>query len=258
MGKKSDKGKTVIVPDKVLRESRTKAIEGDLPYERQLYINEVRFLLQRTAEAIIEIGKRLLVIKEREEFGSFIAVVEEEIGIPARTAQRFMNAALKQKKFPEIQMRQFGASQLYTLLEAPEEDLKELEEKGVLAGHSMDELQAMSVKDMRATIKKLQAGAEKVIGKQVSKLEAKAEKLALENKDLKALLAAGDGTPTSFKEAFETAEDLYNRAVFIFTELDFDAVNGDTRLRKKYQNRVKRFHGQFQLHCNSMMEKLNG
>lgn len=157
------------------RNALTVKLEGDLPYDRNIYVNEVRFLMKQTAEAIIEIGKRLLVIKEKEGFGNFMKVVEEEIGIPHRTATRFMNTAIKAEKFPVIQALATVSkvNKVYTLLEAPEEDLKELEKKGVLAGKDMDELQRMSVKDMRELVKELRSGLNKATQKEMDELQKK-------------------------------------------------------------------------------------
>ena len=160
------------------RENKTEQLEGDSPYNKDVYIFECRFLMQRTAEAIIEIGKRLLVLKEKEGHGNFTKIVEEEIGIPYTSANRFMNVAIKTGKFPKIDFSQFGRiSNVYSLLEAPEEELKELEEKGVLAGYGVDELGAMSVKEMRALIKKLNTETDKVVKEEVKGLVS--EKKAL-------------------------------------------------------------------------------
>jgi hypothetical protein len=126
-----------------------------VPYNREAYVNQIRFLLKKTAEAIIEAGKMLLVMKEREGYGNFCQILEEEIGIPVRTAYRFMSTAIKAEKYPVIKTfaKLAKVSQVYTLLEAPEERLRELEERGMLAGKTMDELQRMTVKEMRDLIR---------------------------------------------------------------------------------------------------------
>ncbi|MCL4873094.1 hypothetical protein KJ039_03330 [bacterium] len=175
--------------EKLARISKTAQIEGDLPYDRRIYVDEVRFFLKRTAEGIIEAGKRLLVIKEKEGRGEFVKIVEDEIGVPYTTAQRFMNAALKAEKYPMIasELPKLGnISNVYTLLEAPEEDLKELESKGVLAGNTLDDLQAMSVKEMRDLIKKLKNETEKIVKAEVKNIETEKKALIKEVERLKA------------------------------------------------------------------------
>lgn len=169
------------------RENRTEQLEGDSPYNKDVYIYECRFLMQKTAEAMIEMGKRLLVLKEKEGHGDFTKIVEEEIGLPIRTASRFMNTAMKAGKFPKIDFGQFGRfGNVYALLEAPEEELKELEEKGILAGYGVDQLKAMSVKEMRVLIKKLETETDKVVKEEVKGLETEKKALIKENQRLAA------------------------------------------------------------------------
>ena len=130
-------------------------------------------------------GKRLLVLKEKEGHGDFTKIVEEEIGLPIRTASRFMNTAMKAGKFPKIDFGQFGRfGNVYALLEAPEEELKELEEKGILAGYGVNELKAMSVKEMRNLIKKLETETNKIVKEEVKGLEAEKKALIKENERL--------------------------------------------------------------------------
>lgn len=182
------------------RKVKTELIEGDSPYNKDLYVYECRFLMQKTAEAMIEMGKRLLVIKEKEGHGNFTKICEEEIGLPVRTASRFMNAAIRTGKYPKIDFGQFGRSgNVYALLEAPEEDLKELEEKGVLAGRDMDALNGMSVKEMRAEIKRLRGDVDKVVREEVKGLAA--ERKALLNEVQRLSVNDPDGKDIDWSEA---------------------------------------------------------
>ncbi len=161
-----------VDPEIAERQALTKQIEGDLPYSRGVYINDLRFYLQRSAESIIEAGKRLLILQEKEGHGDFRKIVENEIGIPHTTAYRFMNAALKSEKYPSIDLSQFGTkvSKVYTLLEAPEEELKKFEQLGLFAGKDRDELMAMSHKDLRELVKDLKDNKEKYVAKELKKL----------------------------------------------------------------------------------------
>lgn len=168
------------------RKSKTLQIEGDLPYDRRVYVDEVRFFMQRTAEGIIEAGKRLLVLKEKEGRGEFTKICEEEVGIPHTTAYRFMNAALKAEKYPAIAANFPTVGKIYALVEAPEEALKELESKGVLAGNTVDDLQSMSVKEMRDLIKKLKNETDKIVKAEVKTLETEKKALVKEVDRLKA------------------------------------------------------------------------
>ncbi len=172
-------------PERLAREVKTAVVVGDLPYEKAVYVREVMFYLDNAADAMIEAGKRLLVIQEKEGRGEFVKLVEEEIGISRTMAYRMMNSALKREKFPKIDFsHRWEKSKVYTLLEAPEEDLKELESKGVLAGNTMDELAAMTRRELTALVRELKQDRE-AIAKGIEK-EVKAEMNAL-RKEIKRL-----------------------------------------------------------------------
>ncbi|EPV0536254.1 DUF3102 domain-containing protein, partial [Pseudomonas aeruginosa] len=69
---------------------------GDgLPYDRIRVVNEARFYMAQSAEAMLEAGKRLIVLKEHEPHGEFEQLLREQLGIPERTAQRMMQASLR-------------------------------------------------------------------------------------------------------------------------------------------------------------------
>jgi excinuclease UvrABC ATPase subunit len=157
-------------------------IKQEWPYIKEEYIKEIRFYMRRTAEEIIKTGKRLLVVQEEEGYGNFCKIISEDLGMAVRTAYRFMNAALKSEQFPAVDFCQIGKSisKVYTLIEAPEEELKKFEQTGLLGGKDIDEIEAMSVKEMREHVKKLRA--------EVAKSENKIADLSKEIKELNARL----------------------------------------------------------------------
>jgi len=80
---------------------RAVALAGELGYQGAVTVDalegEIRFYQRRTVEAILETGKRLLVLKELTPHGEFYERVEA-LGFSTRTAQRFMQAATKATK----------------------------------------------------------------------------------------------------------------------------------------------------------------
>ena len=69
---------------------------GDgLPYERDRIVHETRFYMAQSAEAMLEAGKRLVILKENEPHGDFIDIVESQLSLSKRTAQVMMQASLK-------------------------------------------------------------------------------------------------------------------------------------------------------------------
>ena len=183
MPKKKEKPKTKkaaekIDPEIAERQALTKQIEGDMPYDRTLYINEARRYLKRTIEDILTVGKILLAIQGHEGKGNFMQIVTEEIGLAYRTAFRFMNVAAQAGKFPRIELANWQVSKVYAFLEAPEEELKKFEQMGLFAGKDRDELDAMSPKELRDTVRHLRDNTDEIV-------KGKTEEIRRENKTLK-------------------------------------------------------------------------
>ncbi|MGL9774168.1 MAG: DUF3102 domain-containing protein, partial [Sodalis sp. (in: enterobacteria)] len=57
-----------------------------LPYERERIVHEARFYMAQSAEAMLEVGKRLIILKENEPHGDFMKIVEGNLGLSYRTA----------------------------------------------------------------------------------------------------------------------------------------------------------------------------
>ena len=51
------------------------------PYERTRVVGETRFYMGQSAEAMLEVGKRLIQLKENEPYGDFTEIVTEQLGI---------------------------------------------------------------------------------------------------------------------------------------------------------------------------------
>ena len=205
----------------VKREGKTRQIEGDHPYNRDQYVGEIKLFLKRSAEDILEAGMRLIVLKEREGHGEFTKIVQDEIGLHPRTAQRFMHAALKAQRFPAIDFSKCDTvSHLYALIEAPDEELKKLEKEGVLAWHTADELDLLSVKEMRDLIRKLKTETDKVVKAEVKGLEAEKKALVKENERLRAVapdetdLSWSVGATEEIDRALDDIDSLLRRFAF--------------------------------------------
>jgi DNA repair exonuclease SbcCD ATPase subunit len=77
---------------------------------------EIRILVKQTAQGIIEIGQRLIEVKEKLGHGNWLPWLEGEFGWNEQTARNFMNVA---RNFPQIQNNfGFQLRALY-LLSAP-------------------------------------------------------------------------------------------------------------------------------------------
>ncbi|EDS7589942.1 DUF3102 domain-containing protein [Salmonella enterica subsp. diarizonae] len=128
-----------------------------LPYERTRIIHEARFYMAQSTEAMLEVGKRLTILKECEPHGEFENIVRNSLGIPERTAQRIMQAAIKflsptlEAKAPTLAL--LNKSKLFELVTEDDEDLAELAEGGTVAGLTLDDIDRMSVRELRKALR---------------------------------------------------------------------------------------------------------
>jgi hypothetical protein len=131
---------------------------GDgLPYQRERVVHEAQFYLAQSAEAMLEAGKRLIQIKEHEEHGVFIDIVQSNLGMEKRTAQRMMGAAAKYLA-PRLAAKAttlslLGRSKMFDLMNESDEDIESLVDGGTLAGHTFDEIEAMSARELKAALR---------------------------------------------------------------------------------------------------------
>jgi hypothetical protein len=134
----------------------------DLPYDRERVVQETKFYMGQAAEAMLEAGRRLLVIKENEPHGDFMEIVEQRLGIPGSTARRMMQSAVKYLENPVLQdkaprLAQLGKTKLFELMTEDDDDLAALAEGGTLAGYTLDEIEAMSKRELQAALREARA-----------------------------------------------------------------------------------------------------
>lgn len=130
----------------------------DLVYNRDRIVQETRFFMGQSAEAMLEAGKRLILLKENEGHGGFIEIVEEQLGIPARTAQQMMQAALKFLSNPSLSANTktfalLGKSKMFELMTLDSDALLELSEGGSVANLTLDDVDRMSVRELKAMLR---------------------------------------------------------------------------------------------------------
>ncbi|UCU93989.1 hypothetical protein [Hydrogenophaga taeniospiralis] len=159
----------------------SKAIEvaRQIGYEGAMTVgaleDEIRFYQRRTVEAILETGKRLLVLKELTPHGEFKARVDL-LGISYRTAARFMQASAKTAKSANLALLSTQIKSASSFLELITHD------DDVLDGlQEMDDFDRMSASQLRQAARELQAdlkaNAEVMAGKD-RKLNEQARKAA--------------------------------------------------------------------------------
>jgi len=209
---------------------------GDgLPYERSRLITEARFYMAQSAEAMLEAGKRLIVLKENEPHGEFEYVLREQLGIPGRTAQRMMQASLKylspqlQSKAPALAV--LGKTKLFELITEDDEDLAELADGGTVAGMDLDEIDRMTSRELRKALRESRAN-----------YEARAKVLEGKDKKITDLAEQLEGKLVNPPEKDEIEARLRNELTTIGTEAA-GHINGNLRAALRELDKHDAAHG---------------
>ncbi len=90
------------------------SLDAESSHFVQQQTGEIRALMKRTAQGIVEIGQKLISVKKRLGHGRFLDWLEAEFEWTERTAQQFMNVArsFKNENFSDLQL---APSALYIL-----------------------------------------------------------------------------------------------------------------------------------------------
>ncbi|EIR7175817.1 DUF3102 domain-containing protein [Salmonella enterica] len=158
---------------------------GDgLPYERDRIVHETRFYMAQSAEAMLEAGKRLVILKENEPHGDFIDIVESQLSLSKRTVQVMMQASLKYlspKLEPKAQaLALLGKTKLFELMTEDDEDLVELADGGTIAGMSLDDIDRMTSRELKAALREARetnAAQQRVLADKNEKIDSLSTKL---------------------------------------------------------------------------------
>jgi hypothetical protein len=138
----------------------------------------IRFYKQRAGEDCMELGKRLLLLKEASVQGEFLPRLEL-LDIDPRAAQRFMAASSRFSKAVTSPLLKAAKSQskMLELLVLDDEEMAELSEGGTVRGMVIDDVARMGVRELRAALREAnaEATAQEAL---VAKLHAKNDKQA--------------------------------------------------------------------------------
>lgn len=158
---------------------KTTALALQLGYEGTLTVgaleDEIRFYQQRSVEACLELGKRLLILKEITPHGEFTQRVDL-LGISPTTAKRFMSATLKYSKRPTsgVLLNAVGThSKLLELLTLDDDDINVIESGGSIGDINLDSIETMSVRELKKALRDAKAdndAKDQLIAKKTEKL----------------------------------------------------------------------------------------
>ncbi|HAW1187107.1 TPA: DUF3102 domain-containing protein [Escherichia coli] len=159
---------------------------GDgLPYERDRIVHEARFYMAQSAEAMLEAGKRLIILKENEPHGDFTDILENELGLAPQVARRMMQASMKflgnEDESPKRStLSVLGKAKLYDLMVLDNEELDELADGGTVAGLTLDDVDRMSVRELRQALREARetnAAQQRVLADKNEKIDSLSTRL---------------------------------------------------------------------------------
>lgn len=116
--------------------------------------DEIRFYQQRSVEAVMELGKRLLILKEMTPHGEFSKRIEM-LGVSKRTAQRFMSVVLKFSKTTSMSLLEKSGSgtKLLELMVLDDDDIDVIDAGGSIGDVNLDSIETMSVRELKKALR---------------------------------------------------------------------------------------------------------
>lgn len=198
-----------------------KALAQQLGYEGVMTVgvleDGIRFYQRKTVEACLELGKRLLLLKELSNHGEFIGRVEL-LGFSRRSAHRFMQAAAQTAKcanLAHLSRQVKSASAFLELVTQDDEVLEDLK--------NLDDIDRMSASQLRAKMREIKAEQEadkQLLDKKnerIGELEQEAErakaksKLATPDEEYEELLLmAAEGTSGELNRVATVWRQVFN------------------------------------------------
>ena len=123
--------------------------------------DEIRFYQQRSVEAVMELGKRLLILKEMTPHGEFSKRIEM-LGFSKRTAQRFMSVVLKYSKTTTLSLleKSGNGSKLLELMVLDDDDIEIIDQGGSIGDVNLDSIETMSVRELKKALREAKADSE--------------------------------------------------------------------------------------------------
>lgn len=174
-------------------------------YNEELWIERAKIATRKTMEGMFELGRALIVMKEHMTWKNF-ADVCEALGMSVRSAQQLTQAtrrfATPQMQKAQAKLMDLGKSKLLELLVEEDDALVELAEGGDINGHTLDDVDRMTVKELRLALreaKETAAAKDKVIADKNAKIDEYAEKLAKKQSGAKEPKPADVGSELSMR-----------------------------------------------------------
>lgn len=177
---------------------------GDgMPYVLARVMEEARSFYEMGSRAAFELGKRLILLKEHEGHGHFLKSLER-LDISPRAAQKFMTQAVAFSNAPTL--AHLGTSKMLELAVLDDSDLAELDKGGTVAGMTTDDIDRMSVRELREKIR-AEAQEREADQELLAKKQARIEKLERANLKRQPFDVSLNKATTALKEIADLCEE---------------------------------------------------
>lgn len=186
--------------------------------------DEIRFYQRRTVEAILETGKRLLVLRELTPRGEFDERLEL-LGFSRRTAYRFMQAATKTAKSANLALLSTQVKSASAFLELVTHDDDVLENLT-----EMDDVEKMSAGELRTALREAReekSAVEKVLTDKnttMDKLRAQVKRVQAAPPDEQLLDLQREAT-TIMNDALGSIRGQLRQALIALNDVPADTPN---------------------------------
>lgn len=135
------------------------ALAGQFGYDGALTVGgleeEIRFYQRRSVEAVLELGKRLMLLKTVTAHGGFTESLER-LGIGHTMAKRFMTATAKFSKSASthlLALPNLSQTKLLELLVLDDAEIEALDQGESARGLKLDDIDCMSVSELRRALR---------------------------------------------------------------------------------------------------------
>jgi len=139
--------------------------EDGLPFDLDRIKQRILACGVNILEEMVSIGKYLIWTKEKLDHGSFVEWLDGELGMSRYRAAEFMRVAQRVIESKCAHVRTFlhaaagdSKKKLMALLEVSDEEVEEVMEKETFLGKSLDEFEAMSVRQLRDALRTAREG----------------------------------------------------------------------------------------------------
>lgn len=237
---------------------RVSALAVQLNYQGStdpfVLVNSAKDAIRRIGMAVFELGAYLLLLKEGCKHGEFVLTLEE-VGINHHSAKKYMAMTRRfANGSTSTHLEKLGFSKMAELLPLDDDQVDDLVEEGQTGELSLDDVTRMSVKELRAAVRKERAEAAKQKN-QVERLTAVNTELHEEARLVKRL-PADAALAKLKKEAASTADDAEG-AIMGGLRQALIALNNHGEERGLHNVYMSGLVGQVQAQLNALRQEFN-